>query len=82
MRADIAIGDLKDPESLFQACIGINQVISTASSTIVQQVGDNIQSVDEAGQLSLVQAAEKSGVNKFVFVSFSENKPRKRIKYQ
>jgi NADH dehydrogenase len=73
MGAETIIGDLKNPESLAAACDGIDQVISTASSTIVQQPGDNITSVDQDGQLDLVKAAEEAAVKKFVFVSFSDN---------
>jgi NADH dehydrogenase len=73
MGADIVIGDLKEPESLITACQDIDQVISTASSTIVQQAGDNIQSVDQDGQLNLVKTAEEAGVKKFVFISFTDN---------
>jgi NADH dehydrogenase len=73
MGADTIIGDLKDPDSIAAACDGIDQVISTASSTLVQQAGDNILSVDQDGQLNLVKAAEQAGVKKFVFVSFTDN---------
>jgi NADH dehydrogenase len=73
MEADIAVGDLKELESIIAACDGIDQVISTASSTIVQQTGDNIKSVDQDGQLNLVKAAEEAGVKKFVYVSFTDN---------
>jgi len=73
MGADIFVGDLKYPQSLAKACEGITQVISTASSTITQQEGDNIQTVDHDGQLNLVQAAKEAGVKKFVFISFTDN---------
>jgi len=73
MGADIFVGDLKYPVSLSRACEGIREVISTASSTITQQEGDSIQSVDLNGQIDLVNAAKNSGVKKFVFISFTEN---------
>jgi uncharacterized protein YbjT (DUF2867 family) len=68
--AEVCVGDLKDPESLAGACHGVNAVISTASSTLSRQVGDSIESVDDAGQLRLVEAAKVAGVGRFVFVSF------------
>jgi uncharacterized protein YbjT (DUF2867 family) len=68
--AEVCVGDLKDPESLAGACHGVNAVISTASSTFSRQVGDSIESVDDAGQLRLVEAAKVAGVGRFVFVSF------------
>jgi uncharacterized protein YbjT (DUF2867 family) len=67
---EICIGDLKDPDSLATACRGVDAVISTASSTLSRQKGDSIESVDEAGQLSLVRAAKTAAVSRFVFVSF------------
>ena len=66
-------GDLKDAASLARACTGVQAVISTASSTISRQDGDSIESVDQRGQLALVEAARRAGVEHFVFVSFREN---------
>lgn len=66
-------GDLKDPSSLARACEGVQSVVSTASSTLSRQAGDSIESVDREGQLSLVEAARKAGVEHFVFVSFRDN---------
>jgi uncharacterized protein YbjT (DUF2867 family) len=68
--AELCIGDLKDPESLASACRGVDAVISTASSTLSRQPGDSIESVDEEGQLNLVNAAMDANVNRFLFVSF------------
>jgi uncharacterized protein YbjT (DUF2867 family) len=67
---ELFIGDLKDPQSIVAACRGVNAVISTASSTLTRQPGDSIQSVDAAGQLSLVNAAKDANVERFLFVSF------------
>ena len=66
-------GDLKDASSLARACAGIQAVISTASSTLSRQAGDSIETVDQQGQLTLVEAARQAGVDRFVFVSFREN---------
>lgn len=63
-------GDLKNPDSLSEACRGVDAIISTASSTLSAQPGDSIESVDSAGQLNLAQAAGNAGVNRFIFVSF------------
>ena len=67
---EFCVGDLKDPESIAAACRGVNAVISTASSTLSRQAGDSIESVDAAGQLSLVNAAKSCNVERFLFVSF------------
>ena len=68
--ADLCVADLKDTNSLAGACRGVNAIISTASSTLSRQAGDSIESVDEQGQLNLVEAAKAAGVNRFIFVSF------------
>ncbi|MGC4067140.1 MAG: SDR family oxidoreductase [Polyangiaceae bacterium] len=68
--AEIVIGDLKDAESLRAACTGVTHVMSTASSTLSRADGDDIETVDRAGQLALVEAARTAAVKQFVFVSF------------
>ena len=70
---ELVEGDLKDAASLARACAGVQAVISTASSTLSRQDGDSIESVDQRGQLALVEAARQAGVEHFVFVSFREN---------
>jgi len=67
---EICTGDLKDTASIADACKGVEAVISTASSTLSRQPGDSIESVDEAGQLGLVQAAKNAGISRFILVSF------------
>jgi uncharacterized protein YbjT (DUF2867 family) len=76
--AELCVGDLKDPGSLSSACRGVDAVVSTASSTLSRQSGDSIESVDAAGQLNLVNAAEAAGIERFVFVSF---RPPRGISY-
>jgi uncharacterized protein YbjT (DUF2867 family) len=63
-------GDIKDRASLMSAMENIEEVISTVSSTMSRIEGDNIETVDRIGQLNVVEAADNSGVNKFVFISF------------
>jgi uncharacterized protein YbjT (DUF2867 family) len=70
---ELVEGDLKDAASLARACVGVQAVISTASSTLSRQAGDSIETVDQQGQLALVEAARQAGVDRFVFVSFREN---------
>ena len=70
---ELVEGDLKDHASLSRACAGMQSVISTASSTFSRQSGDSIESVDQKGQLALVDAARKAGVEHVVFISFREN---------
>ena len=68
----IMLGDLKEPVSLQSACDGVDTVVSTASCTQSRSQGDDIESVDRAGQLELVGTAEACGVTRFVYVSFPQ----------
>lgn len=68
--AEIVYGDMKDSASLDAACRGARAVISTASSTLSRQEGDSIETVDETGQIQLVDAAGQAGVEHFVLISF------------
>jgi len=63
-------GDLKNKASLENALRDISAVISTVSSTLSRQEGDSIQTVDDEGQINLIDAAAAAGVRHFVFVSF------------
>ncbi|MCA1601205.1 MAG: SDR family oxidoreductase [Acidobacteria bacterium] len=70
LNAEIVQGDLKEPSSLEVACKGVNKIITTASSTLSRQEGDSIQTVDLGGQLNLINAARRTGVSRFVLISF------------
>jgi uncharacterized protein YbjT (DUF2867 family) len=67
---ETAAGDIKDVASLRSAMSGVSAVISTASSTLSRQPGDDIDTVDRQGQINAVEAAKASGVPHFVFISF------------
>ena len=66
--AERVTGDLKDPGSLVAACAGVDAVVTTANAT-ARSAPDTIESVDLAGNLNLIEAAETAGVNRFLFVS-------------
>lgn len=68
--AALVAADLKDPQSLEAACRGVTTIVSTATAVVSRQAGDSLQTVDESGQLGLIELAERSGVQHFVFVSF------------
>ena len=70
MGCGLTEGDFKDKPSLLKACKGCDVVISTVSSTLSRQEGDNIQSVDHDGNLNLIAAAKETGVKHFIFISF------------
>jgi uncharacterized protein YbjT (DUF2867 family) len=75
--AQLVVGDLKEPESIAEACRGAAVVVSTATATVSRQDGDSISAVDERGQSSLVETAQRGGVGRFVFLSF----PPRRLDY-
>ena len=65
-------GDLKDKVSLKNALHGVSAIISTVSSTLSRQEGDSIQTVDDEGQINLIDAAVNAGVNQLIYISFCE----------
>jgi len=65
--AEVAIGNLRDPATLEAACRGVDVVISTASAT--RREDDTVENVDMRGTQSLVDAARKAGVRRFIVVS-------------
>ena len=65
-------GDLKDKVSLENALHGVSAIISTVSSTLSRQEGDSIQTVDDEGQINLIDAAVNAGVNQLIYISFCE----------
>jgi uncharacterized protein YbjT (DUF2867 family) len=71
--AKLITGDLKDRASLEKALNDIDTVISTASSTMSRREGDSLDTVDGKGVQSLIDVAEKKGMRRFIFVSFSRN---------
>jgi NADH dehydrogenase len=69
---EIAEGDLTLPGTLDAACLGAEVVISTATS-MPTGANDGLRRVDREGTLALINAAERAGVGKFVYVSYSGN---------
>jgi NADH dehydrogenase len=70
--ADIVRGDVKDRASTDAACRGVTAVVSTASASRLPQEGDSLATVDERGQIDLIDAAAAAGVRRFVMISFPE----------
>jgi uncharacterized protein YbjT (DUF2867 family) len=65
--ADLIVGNLTKPETLAKAMEGVTQVIDAATTRATDAL--RIKEVDWAGKVSLIQAAEKANVEKFVFFS-------------
>lgn len=65
--ASIAVGDLRDPATLEEACRGVTTVVSTASAT--RRSDDTPENVDARGTRNLIDAARNAGVDHFILVS-------------
>jgi uncharacterized protein YbjT (DUF2867 family) len=68
VRVQIALGDLTDPPSFRNALRGVKTVIHLAASTRDQARG-SIEELNGIATWRLVQAAERAGVEHFVFFS-------------
>lgn len=66
--ADVVWGDLKDKDSVREACRGVDAIVTTANAT-ARGGDDTIESVDRSGTQHLIRAAAREGVRRFVFVS-------------
>jgi uncharacterized protein YbjT (DUF2867 family) len=71
--ARLVIGDLKSRLTLDAALKDIDAVVCTASSTLSRADGDSIETVDQNGIQSLIDAVEAAAIKRFVFISFSRN---------
>jgi uncharacterized protein YbjT (DUF2867 family) len=71
MGVEIITGDVKDLNSLLKAFKNVTSLISTVSATRSRKEGDSLESVDEEGQLNVVNAAKANGVKYMVYISFS-----------
>jgi uncharacterized protein YbjT (DUF2867 family) len=64
------LGDLKDLDSLKEACKDVKILITTATAT-QRKEPDNPVTVDLEGNRSLIDAAKSCGVRQFIFTSLS-----------
>jgi uncharacterized protein YbjT (DUF2867 family) len=69
---EVIEGDLTLPASLDKAVKNIEVVISTVSS-MPTGADDGLRKVDLDGTLALIDSAERAGVKRFVYVSYSGN---------
>ncbi len=69
---EILDGDLTKPETLPRACNGVDVVITTATS-MPTGADDGLRRVDREGTLALIDAAERQGVHRFIYTSYSGN---------
>jgi uncharacterized protein YbjT (DUF2867 family) len=72
--AQVVPGDLLQRAGLDSACRGADCVVATATAIARRLAGarePSIHDVDEVGMAALVDAAERAGVARFVYVSFA-----------
>lgn len=67
---EIVDADLSKPETLPAACAGVETLLCTATS---MPQGKDLRRVDHDGVLALIESAERSGVQHFVYTSYSGN---------
>jgi len=84
--AEVVSGDLRNPATLLSACQGVEQVLMAAHA-LVGKGDNNPQTVDDAGNRQLIDAAKAAGVKHFIFVSVLGARPDSpleffRIKYR
>ena len=68
---EVRHGDLRAPDTLEAACVGMEVVVSTATAITSAGAGNSLAAVDQAGYESLLAAAKKAGVRRFVYLSTS-----------
>lgn len=68
VRVQIALGDLADPPSFRHALRGVHTVVHLAASIRDQPTG-SIEELNAVATWRMVQAAERAGVERFVFFS-------------
>jgi NADH dehydrogenase len=64
---DVVVGNLTQPDTLADACEGIDAVVSTASAS--RRTDDSPENVDQRGTQNLIDAARAAGAERFVLVS-------------
>jgi NADH dehydrogenase len=79
VKVQIALGDLGDPPSFRHALRGVDTVVHLAS-VIRDQPAGTIEELAGAATWRLVRAAERAGVERFIFFSALEASPSSRAR--
>jgi NADH dehydrogenase len=80
VRVQIALGDLADPPSFRNAMRGVRTVVHLASSTRDQPRG-SIEELDGIATWRMVAAAERAGVERFVFFTTLDASTHHRARF-
>jgi len=78
--AEVVSGDLRNPASLLSACEGVEQVLAAAHA-LTGKGDNNPQTVDDAGNRQLIDAARAAGVKHFVFLSILGASPDAPVEF-
>ena len=68
MGAELAFGDLREPDSVDAACRGARVVVATANA-VVPEGPSSFEAVEGRGYAALISACERHAVEQFVFIS-------------
>src|SRR6266542_1786923 len=77
--ADVVRGDLRDPASLDAALAGVDTVVTTVTAMTRLLAGGEkttIDATDNHGTRNLIEAAERAGVTRFLYISFAAIQPQ------
>jgi uncharacterized protein YbjT (DUF2867 family) len=80
VRVQIALGDLSDPPSFRNALRGVDTVVHLAAS-IRDQPRGSIEELNAMATMRLVRAAERAGVERFVFFSALNARHHSRTRF-
>jgi len=74
--AEIALGDLRQPDTFPPALDGVERVITTATAPLMERhLKEAVDAVDGRGLQDLINASRQAGVKQFVFTSGHGFKP-------
>ncbi len=74
LNVEVSRGDLTEHDTLARACEGVVTVVVTATAITRRLAGakhPTLREVDEIGMIALVDAAEKAGVQRLVYLSIA-----------
>jgi uncharacterized protein YbjT (DUF2867 family) len=80
VRVQLALGDLSDPASFRNALRGVDAVVHLAAA-IRDQPGGSIEETNAVATWRMVQAAQKAGVERFVFFSAQSASAHNRTRF-
>jgi uncharacterized protein YbjT (DUF2867 family) len=78
--AEIAFGDLRQPETFGPALDGVERVLATATAPVMERhLAEAVEAVDGRGLQDLIDASKQAGVKQFVFTNGYGFKPNESL---